>query len=392
MSSNFYSFSDDEDDDSQQPQAGPSYSNMGTPPAGGAPPPSRPSWQSLDDGPDEAGDSLDAMAFTPPRRRQTTPSRSARGESVLTSTTAHDAPQPLPAIVRLQKVWVAERACPDLLSWSGIGSSTGGARIDVSSTRWRCDEIVDEVCAQIEQQVVSMIALKQSRENVWEHERAQADSSVLDLTPGQSILNLLSADEATSEEEHLRLSLVQLDVERARWLLRAYLRTRISKVGVLLLRDEDMPIRISHICLHLLSQLETYSTHYSLLPQDHLATLLSPLERAYLAKYDSLRTSHLTSSVLSYLPESLQSLTDLTSAHDYISSLSVPSSSSAGARGSIIPRPDLENSPVFVRCVEDCGNVKMEDGEDAYFSKGSIHLVPFAKVRALVRQGRVELM
>ena len=169
MSSNFYSFSDDEDDD-DQPQAGPSHSrshsqsNMGTPPAGAA---ARggPSWQSLDDGRGEADDSLDAMAFTPPRRRQSIPSRSSRGESVVTSTTAQDAPQPVAAIVRLQRVWVAERACPDLLSWSGNGgASGGGARMDVSSTRWRCDEIVDEVCAQIEQQVVSKESDEQRRE------------------------------------------------------------------------------------------------------------------------------------------------------------------------------------------------------------------------------------
>lgn len=46
----------------------------------------------------------------------------------------------------------------------------------------------------------------------------------------QSILDHLGADSATSEEEHFRLSLVMLDLERAHWLLRAYLRVRLGKI------------------------------------------------------------------------------------------------------------------------------------------------------------------
>ncbi len=49
-------------------------------------------------------------------------------------------------------------------------------------------------------------------------------------TASQSILGALSADADTSEEEHFRLSLVTLDMERAKWLLRAYLRIRLIKI------------------------------------------------------------------------------------------------------------------------------------------------------------------
>lgn len=150
-SSNFYSFSDDEDDDreiSQQGGAGPSRV-VGVPESQLAGP------SSVID-----SDSLGGMDFTPPRRRQTSVATSsplntrARAESVATTAT-YSVPQPLPAIVRLQKVWVAERACPDLLAWSAGDGGEGAHLRNLSSTRWRCDEIVDEVCAQIEQQVVS---------------------------------------------------------------------------------------------------------------------------------------------------------------------------------------------------------------------------------------------
>lgn len=135
------------------------------------------------------------------------------------------------------------------------------------------------------------------------------------------------------------------------------------------------------------TQLEAHSAHYALLSQSHLSILLSPLEKAYLTKYDSLRTSHLTSSVLTYLPESLQSLTDLASPLDYRGE-----DETASSKGNIIERPDIQNSPVLIQCTEDCGNIRMEDGDDAYLSQGSIHLISFAKIRHLVSQGRVELI
>lgn len=64
------------------------------------------------------------------------------------SSTGPEAAEPfvtLPAISRLQRIWVAERTSPELLPWN---SSDAG-------THWRCDETIDEVCEQIEQQMVS---------------------------------------------------------------------------------------------------------------------------------------------------------------------------------------------------------------------------------------------
>lgn len=42
---------------------------------------------------------------------------------------------------------------------------------------------------------------------------------------------LLSSGATSKPDEHERLLLVQMEIERVRWLLRSYLRTRTFKVG-----------------------------------------------------------------------------------------------------------------------------------------------------------------
>ena len=84
-----------------------------------------------------------------------------------------------PAIHQLTHAWLNERGSPELLPWPG--------------------DLVDTVMDQLQQQ--------------------------------QAILDSLMSDAATSDEEHFRLNLVQLDADRCRWLLRSYLRTRLDKVG-----------------------------------------------------------------------------------------------------------------------------------------------------------------
>lgn len=43
---------------------------------------------------------------------------------------------------------------------------------------------------------------------------------------------LLRSDPDTSEDEHFRIMLVQTEAERVRFVVRAYVRTRLSKVGL----------------------------------------------------------------------------------------------------------------------------------------------------------------
>ena len=52
------------------------------------------------------------------------------------------------------------------------------------------------------------------------------------LTPQQKMITTLRADQATSEEEHFRLVLVQTEMERAKYLVRSYVRVRLHKVSM----------------------------------------------------------------------------------------------------------------------------------------------------------------
>lgn len=44
------------------------------------------------------------------------------------------------------------------------------------------------------------------------------------------MVSLLLAEASTSEEEHFKLMIVQTEMERAKYLVRSYLRTRLAKV------------------------------------------------------------------------------------------------------------------------------------------------------------------
>jgi GINS complex subunit 4 len=45
------------------------------------------------------------------------------------------------------------------------------------------------------------------------------------------MVNTLRTDPQTSEEEHFKLMLVQTEMERVKFLVRSYVRTRLHKVG-----------------------------------------------------------------------------------------------------------------------------------------------------------------
>ncbi|PWN35269.1 Sld5-domain-containing protein [Meira miltonrushii] len=200
----------------------------------------------------------------------------------------------------LRQSWANERAAPALLPWQG--------------------EAVDGVCSQIEEQV--------------------------------NIIDSLAADSGTAEEEHVRLALVELDVERARWLLRSYLRCRLDKIEQ----------NAAFVCQDPISR-----------------SNLSELERGYAVKFNQIRSQHFHSSVLDFLPETMQSLEDR-------------AASGSSGRGDMVTRPDLD-APVFVHCLEGCGTFRFPGIELlVHFEKGSVHLVRFRSVQHLIATGKIVLL
>ncbi|PWN44736.1 hypothetical protein IE81DRAFT_321057 [Ceraceosorus guamensis] len=210
-------------------------------------------------------------------------------------------------IEKLQDDWVAQRGSPEVLKWSG--------------------DTVDSVCAMIEGQ--------------------------------EAILESLSGDTSTSEEEHIRLGIVALDIERARWLLRAYLRCRIAK--------------IEHLAAYLVQKNSASA---------HAMSQLSPLEQNYAQAFHQLRSSHFQTTVLDALPLHMRSLED--------TGAGTGAGNTDGRSGMVdVPDPD---APVFVRCLKDCGMLKILDDESTNMTKGSIHLFRWRAVRHLVLSGKVRIL
>ena len=207
---------------------------------------------------------------------------------------------PRPAIVRLTHAWLNERGTPELQPWPA--------------------DAFDAVMDQLQHQ--------------------------------QAILDSLMTDTSTSEEEHFRLNLVQLDADRAKWLVRSFLRARLVK-------------------------LETYAPYLASQPSEQMR--LSDLELGYVKRYEQLMSEHMQSAVLQYLPEPMRGMDD------------PPPGGASGAPGGMVTAPRLD-APVFIYCRDDGGFLTLSEDEKVALLRGSIHVVPYRAVRTLLHQGRVELL
>ncbi|CED83575.1 Predicted alpha-helical protein, potentially involved in replication/repair [Phaffia rhodozyma] len=159
---------------------------------------------------------------------------------------------------RLMKAWVAERCAPGILKWE--------------------DDLVDGLMWRVEQQ--------------------------------KEMVSTLLSEDSTSEEEHFKLMLVQTEMERAKFLLRSYLRTRLSKI-------------------------EKYAQMITITPT--VQPLLSPLELKHARKFYALVASHFKLSVLDSLPDRMGDLEEVQS--DGLSMVAKPNPTTA----------------VFIYCRRDIG-------------------------------------
>ncbi|KAG8792031.1 GINS complex subunit [Ceratobasidium sp. 428] len=156
------------------------------------------------------------------------------------------------------------------------------------------------------------------------------------------MVEYLRSDDATSEDEHFRMSYVQLDMERIKFQIRSYVRTRLYKI-------------------------EKYATHIMANPE--LQARMSVLEQNHAIKYKQLFGDHMHRTVLDNLPENLRSLSE-----------------TFQDGRSMIPQPNLTQG-VFIYATEDCGPVKLPDGDSVPVEKGSIHLFQYETVKHLVERG-----
>ncbi|KAK6517708.1 GINS complex subunit [Arthrobotrys conoides] len=146
---------------------------------------------------------------------------------------------------------------------------------------------------------------------------------------------------------NFQLIIVQTELERVKFLIRSYLRTRISKID-------------KH-ALHILS---TPSIRH----------LLSPSEQTYLRTHQALLNELYLSSFLKNFPDNLKRLDD-----------------SAGGL-TMVEEPDLEGA-VFLRVIRDVNvAIAWEGGETLDMRSGDVYVIRYSAVQEAVKRGDVELI
>lgn len=163
---------------------------------------------------------------------------------------------------------------------------------------------------------------------------------------GELVLRLQTRDD-TSEEEHFKMMLVQTEMERVKFVVRSYLRTRLYKI-------------------------EKYAPY--LLSTPEIQPRLSAMELAHAAKYGDLIAAQFHSAVLVNLPESMRGLTD-----------------DAPYMPSIITPPD-KSVGVFAHTRASCQGMRLPDGTLENWNKGGFKLIQYRSIEGALRSGDVELV
>ncbi|KAJ7904990.1 hypothetical protein B0H13DRAFT_2509863 [Mycena leptocephala] len=212
----------------------------------------------------------------------------------------------------------------------------------------------------------------------WMNERHAPDilpaqdvllSSLLDHIRLQSdTIQLLRGDPSTSEEEHIRIMLAQTEVERVKFIVRSYVRTRLFKIenyARYIIANEDVQTRIT-------AAERDYASRRvgSLVRPAILLVLMS----SFVNRHAHLIDRHFYASVLQSLPESQAGLDD-------IPNFIMPP---------MVTEPDTTRA-VFAHARKKTV-ARTPEGKTVDLAKGSLTLLSFAAVADLVAKGDVELV
>ncbi|KAG5721548.1 DNA replication complex GINS protein sld5 [Termitomyces sp. T112] len=172
--------------------------------------------------------------------------------------------------------------------------------------------------------------------NILDHIRRQSQT-----------VQLLREDTSTSEDEHVRIMLAQTEMERVKFIVRSYVRTRHYKI-------------------------DKYARFIT--TNAEIQTRLTTGELDHARRYANILDRHLYKCVLQSLPPSQAHLDD-----------SIP------FVPSMITQPD-KTRPVFVHALRDCPPIRLPDGTALEMRKNHISLVPYYVIEQLVARGEVELV
>ncbi|KAI4110953.1 MAG: hypothetical protein LQ339_000955 [Xanthoria mediterranea] len=215
-------------------------------------------------------------------------------DDILAEVSGDGSPPETRDLQELTRAWVTERSAPELLPWPS--------------------DLMERVLGRIHQQI-----------EVVEEQVGNVDPKT-----------------------NFRLIIIQTELERFKYLVRSFLRTRMAK--------------IDHYALYMLSN-PTQTAR------------LSACELQYANSHQTLLESHYRSSFLSQFPTSLQRLDD-----------------TAGGI-SMIEQPDTD-AAVFVRALRTIEEPVVIEGTDTDFQmrRGDVHVVRWSAVREHVLSGDAELI
>mmetsp|Transcript_1880 Transcript_1880/g.5497 ORF Transcript_1880/g.5497 Transcript_1880/m.5497 type:complete len:229 (+) Transcript_1880:305-991(+) len=173
------------------------------------------------------------------------------------------------------------------------------------------------------------------------------DSTQKGITEQEALLDEWEGD----REKDLAAGIIRFELQRVRYILRGYLRTRLRK-------------------------LEQYVM--ALLDDPQALTRLSSQEAAYAREFFRLFGRHMKSALLDHLPENFTSMAK---------------QSSASPDKDMVDRPDLE-AHVFCRVLDDVGEVATDDNAETsvYFRKGDQYVVSYKWIRQLLADNSVILV
>lgn len=191
----------------------------------------------------------------------------------------------------------------------------------------------------------------------WMNERHAPDilpaqeellSGLLDHLRRQSkSVQSLRDDPSTSESEHFRIMLVQTEIERVKFFIRSYVRTRLFKI-------------------------EKYARFVT--SNAEVQTRITTSELQHASRHAKMTDQHFYLSVLQSLPEAQAHLDDTPVFYP-----------------SMVTQPN-KSHPVFVHALQDCPPARLPDGTPITMNKGHIFLTPYSVVEHLVARGEAELV
>lgn len=208
---------------------------------------------------------------------------------------SHGIPLETRDLQALTRLWVAERSAPELLNWPADG-------------------LFERVNSKIKSQIEKI------------------EDMTGDMDP----------------KTNFALIVIQTELERYKFLVRSYLRTRIAKI-------------------------DKHTLHY--LSTEELRQRLSPTELAYATRHQALLHNHYLSSFLSSFPQRLQNLND------------------TAGNVSMIDSPDLDTA-VFVRLLRDKDVFGRGTDVDTILpaANGDVLIMRWSSAKALVEDGDAELV